>query len=659
MTNRTPTTPAHSVIVETIQVQTIKLVRFLLIICVIFLTCWGIFLAGKGIVLSAHYAQLKSAMADHKWDDAFVSLGKIQKINPLYKDIESMDREIYYEATVQYIENKDWQNAQGSINLLLSLDSGYKNALELKHLTWYEPALHHFNAGKYNESRTEIAELLAYDIDYQEGIFLLFKTYQVEIDQAIKSKNEGLLDKLSKEFLEGASEYSDRPEYKKLIETISNAYQSFALNSYNAENYSVSRSQIEKVLNFDSKNHEAISLFFKCYQNELNSATKTKDVKKIDSLAKEIAINKDRFSIEPAFKSLMESLVHSYYLIADDEVKNNQLDNAISNLEKILDIDPDYRDCDEKLASLVYARDMNQWVHGETNPSCEVIKGHTDIIRAVKFSQDGKWFATASKDETAKIWNTSNWSTEKTLSDHSEYVFALDFSPDAKILATGSFDLTVRMWNVQTGKLLHTLHGHDREVVSVAFSPDGAMLASGGMDKTIFLWNVAKGSKIAKITEAEGDIYGLSFSPDGTILASSCEDKVIRLWNVHTKRLIGSFEINSVSKDIQFSNSGTKLAITNPGEDFILLVDVEKMKMDRINIPSPVRILDWSVDDRYLIASNSSVYFIDMKSRSVVNSLDLKSYFGKSSLSSMDFSNNADFLGIGLDNGSFLICNYD
>jgi WD40 repeat protein len=63
------------------------------------------------------------------------------------------------------------------------------------------------------------------------------------------------------------------------------------------------------------------------------------------------------------------------------------------------------------------------------------------------------------------------------------------FSPDGRRLASASHDNTVRVWDTASGQEVLTLHGHGQEVQSVAFSPDGRFLASAGRDGTVRLWD--------------------------------------------------------------------------------------------------------------------------------------------------------------------------
>jgi WD40 repeat protein len=80
---------------------------------------------------------------------------------------------------------------------------------------------------------------------------------------------------------------------------------------------------------------------------------------------------------------------------------------------------------------------------------------------------------------------------QDTLKGHTNWVMSVAFSPDGKTLASASVDQTIKLWDVATGKEQATLKGHTEVVFSVAFSPDGKRLASGSKDGTIKLWDVA------------------------------------------------------------------------------------------------------------------------------------------------------------------------
>jgi tetratricopeptide (TPR) repeat protein len=66
------------------------------------------------------------------------------------------------------------------------------------------------------------------------------------------------------------------------------------------------------------------------------------------------------------------------------------------------------------------------------------------------------------------------------------------FSPDGQRLASASADQTVKVWDAGTGQETLTLRGHTSFVSGVAFSPDGQRLASASADQTLKVWDAKK-----------------------------------------------------------------------------------------------------------------------------------------------------------------------
>ncbi|MEH2233730.1 MAG: hypothetical protein V7K71_29520, partial [Nostoc sp.] len=87
-----------------------------------------------------------------------------------------------------------------------------------------------------------------------------------------------------------------------------------------------------------------------------------------------------------------------------------------------------------------------------------------------------------------------------TLSGHSASVYSVVFSPDGKTLASASADNTIKLWNRDMGKeiSISTLSGHSNSVTSFVFSPDGKTLASASRYSTIKLWNLSLDDLLAQ-----------------------------------------------------------------------------------------------------------------------------------------------------------------
>ncbi|NEP47973.1 MAG: hypothetical protein F6K65_03760 [Moorea sp. SIO3C2] len=162
------------------------------------------------------------------------------------------------------------------------------------------------------------------------------------------------------------------------------------------------------------------------------------------------------------------------------------------------------------------------------------LTGHSASVTSVAFSRDGMTIATASYDDTVKLWNLQGKHLH-TLTGHSDYVTSLAFSRDGMTIATASGDNTVKLWNHQ-GKHLHTLTGHRNFVTSVAFSRDGMTIATASKDKTVKLWNL-QGKHLHTLTGHRERVNSVAFSRDGMTIASASYDKTVKLWNLKGQQL--------------------------------------------------------------------------------------------------------------------------
>lgn len=167
----------------------------------------------------------------------------------------------------------------------------------------------------------------------------------------------------------------------------------------------------------------------------------------------------------------------------------------------------------------------------ETGNELRTMSGYSNYVEDVVFSLDDQFLATSTYNGKIVVWKIDKKGEFLKMQAHtsanSEQVRDLAFSPNGKLLASASDDNTIRLWNPRTGDLIRTLEAHSDNVTSVAISPDGKLLASGSDDKTVKLWNLETGNEITTFLGHTNYVQDVAFSPDGHFLVSGDYDNNI------------------------------------------------------------------------------------------------------------------------------------
>ena len=166
-----------------------------------------------------------------------------------------------------------------------------------------------------------------------------------------------------------------------------------------------------------------------------------------------------------------------------------------------------------------------QVVEARTGKVLHTLRGHGNVITSIAYHPTKNLLASASYDQTVKLWNLDTGQEIATLRGHSNHVYAVAFSPIGDRLASASHDLSVRVWDYERyprepDESVKVLVGHDGPVTSVAFHPERNLLVSGSRDRTIKLWDLSTGTLEKNWTGHDGPVEALAFSADGKTLVS-------------------------------------------------------------------------------------------------------------------------------------------
>jgi cytochrome c len=211
------------------------------------------------------------------------------------------------------------------------------------------------------------------------------------------------------------------------------------------------------------------------------------------------------------------------------------------------------------------------WTPGQTEPDA-VFEGHTAPIVALAASADGAMLASASWDQTVRLWPLAG-GAPRVLEGHTQNVNGVAFAADGRAVISVSYDLSVRIWPLSdaqapvvvsmptplnavaagadgeiavggadgkvyfltaTGALAGEVAAGPRPVISIAISPDGARLAAAGIGGTVALID-RKARTLGRTLVGPGlPVWSVAFTPDSRTLLTGGADNIIRRWNAAT-----------------------------------------------------------------------------------------------------------------------------
>jgi WD40 repeat protein len=215
------------------------------------------------------------------------------------------------------------------------------------------------------------------------------------------------------------------------------------------------------------------------------------------------------------------------------------------------------------------------------------LQGHTDGVLTARFSQRGEFVLTASRDRTAKAWQTDTGDEVQTYREgHAFLATRAVFFRDGKALLTAGMDGTLRVWDIDTGAERLAIHGAGH-AAAAAISSDGKQILGGlaadpltPADPTAenlpraALWDAEKGTVIQTFARHKTDVTVTVFSSDARLVFTGDANGRGNLWDGKTGRHLAQLAWHTARISAAAFRSGDRRLLTASADGTVCPWDI-------------------------------------------------------------------------------------
>ena len=264
-------------------------------------------------------------------------------------------------------------------------------------------------------------------------------------------------------------------------------------------------------------------------------------------------------AFHPIFSSLASASEDTTLKIWDWEL--GELERTVKGHTKaVLDCDFGGPRGGTLLASCSQDLTIKLWDPSDEYKNIRTLPGHDHSVSSVRFipsgaagsPASGNLLVSTSSDTTLRIWDVTTGYCVKTLRGHSNWVRSVSPSFDGRWLLSAGNDQVARLWDASSGEMKATFLGHEHVIECCTLAPatsypflaalaglkkapsassSGEFLATGSRDKSIKLWD-SRGTLIKTLIGHDNWVRGLLFHPGGKYLLSVSDDKSMRCWDL-------------------------------------------------------------------------------------------------------------------------------
>ncbi|KAM7272679.1 hypothetical protein ACFE04_027342 [Oxalis oulophora] len=177
----------------------------------------------------------------------------------------------------------------------------------------------------------------------------------------------------------------------------------------------------------------------------------------------------------------------------------------------------------------------------DTMEKIKEVEAHSDFIRSVVVHPTLPYLLSASDDKLIKLWDWENdWICTRVFEGHDHYVMDVTINPmDVNVFASASLDNTAKIWNFDSSEPKLTLEQHLKGLNCVNYSVIGnkSYLLTGSDDFTTKVWDYENQTCVQALEGHTNNVTAVCVHPELPIIITCSEDQTVRFWDSASYRL--------------------------------------------------------------------------------------------------------------------------
>ncbi len=187
---------------------------------------------------------------------------------------------------------------------------------------------------------------------------------------------------------------------------------------------------------------------------------------------------------------------------------------------------------------------------------------HGDAVFDLSFSGDGRFIATVSKDRTCRVWELPGGKEIQRIEIKDGFFgqkVALNNDGSQLLLNQNEF------FDVASGKSIAKIR-KDNEKGLLAVSEDWGLVIKVQEDNSIIVYDFGTENEVARLKKRQQKIRNIAMNADATVVAIIFENNDLSFWQRNTGKESNSISRANKIRKLNFSISGSKLAILDNKE---------------------------------------------------------------------------------------------